>query len=160
MFRTYLKTLPEHTSVQEQDGQEHLDHQPTDNVDRLRSLEQPFAVLDAQNRFGHHYRSVHPALGADAFAARVRNVHVVLAYRWRHKQSDEHQPNGDQRMRRRHLENVLQEERVQFGDLPEDDQLADAPEPHVRGLGIQPADARPTARSELENGTLDLAAGR
>lgn len=155
-----MKPRPQHASIQENNRHQHLHEQPKNYIQRLRALKQLATILDAQYRLGHHDRAVHPALGAQAFAPRVGDVHVVLAYRWRHKQTNQHQPNGDQRMRRRHLEDVLQEERVQFRHLPEDHQLADAPETHVAGLRIQPAHARPAARRELEHGTLDLAAGR
>lgn len=93
---------------------------------------------------------------------RIGDVHVVLTHRRRHKQSDKHQPRDDQRMRGGQLKDVLQEERVQLGDLTEHDQLADAPEAAVRELAarIEPAQIRPAARRELEHGALDFTTGR
>jgi len=63
-----------------------------------------------------------------------------LPNRRRHKQSDEYEATDHNKVIRRHLEDVLQEECVQLGDLPEDHQLNDGGESHRRGLGIQPAD--------------------
>lgn len=60
----------------------------------------------------------------------------------------------------RHLKDVLQEERIQFGDLPEDDQLHDGSETHCCRFGIQPADGRPTLRRKLQHGTLYFARSR
>lgn len=53
-----------------------------------------------------------------------------------------------------HLENVLQEERIQFGHLPEYHKLYDSSESHRSGLRIQPPDGRPALRRKLQHGTL------
>lgn len=59
-----------------------------------------------------------------------------------------------------HLENVLQEERIQFRDLPEYHKLYDSSESHRCRLGIQPTNGRPTLWCELQHGTLDFARRR
>jgi len=55
-----------------------------------------------------------------------------------------------------HLKDVLQEECVQLGDLPEDHKLNDGGKSHRRGLGIQPANGRPALGRKLQHGTLDF----
>lgn len=152
--------MPQHATVQEHYGHQHLYQQPHNDIRCLRLAKQITGILNAQYRFAHHNRTVHPALCAHALATRVRDVDVVLAHRWRHEQTDQHQSAGDQRMRWRHLENMLEKERIQFGDLPEDHQLTYAPRAHVRGLGIEPSDRRPAARCELQDGPFDFAARR
>lgn len=59
-------------------------------------------------------------------------------------------------MGRWHFEDVLEEESVQLGDLPEDDELADGEESHVRTFRVHPTNRRPTLRRELKNSSLDL----
>lgn len=55
---------------------------------------------------------------------------------------------------------MLQEERVQFRNLPKYNHLADGEESHIRAVGIEPTHMRPTNWSELENGSLQFTCRR
>lgn len=59
-------------------------------------------------------------------------------------------------MSRRHLKDVLEEEGIELGDLPKDDQLADGKEAHVGTVGVEPAHVGPVLWCELQHRTLDL----
>ena len=60
-------------------------------------------------------------------------------------------------MRRRELVNVLQEESIEFSDLPEDNKLTECHETHVSTRGIEPSDRCPTSRRELQYSPLEFA---
>lgn len=70
--------LPQDRNVDECHRYYHLHGQPGHNVDGLRALKQLLAILDAQNGLGDHDGAVNPTLGADAFAACVGDVYVIL----------------------------------------------------------------------------------
>lgn len=59
-------------------------------------------------------------------------------------------------MRRWHFENVLQEEGIQFGDLPENDHLTDGEKTHTFARRVQPTHFSPTYRSELQYRSFQL----
>lgn len=152
--------LPHHASIHENNGYAQLNEQPDNNVNRLCSLEQFLSVLYAQHGLRHHDSSIHPTLCTDPFAACVCDIYVVLTNWRRHKQSHKHQPNDYDWVWRRHFEYVFQEECVQFGHLPEDNQLTHSQKSHVRGLRIQPSDVSKTSRCELEHCSFNFTACR
>lgn len=55
---------------------------------------------------------------------------------------------------------MLQEEGVQFTDLPKDDKLADGEEAHVGSGWVQPTHSHPVTGRELKNRALQLAGCR
>lgn len=66
------------------------------------------------------------------------------------EESYKNQPNDDDGMRWWHLKNMFEEESVELGNLPEDNQLTNGKESHVRTFRIHPAHCRPTFRCKLE----------
>lgn len=148
--------VPPHAPEDEQYRYQQLYQQPYGNVNALGVLEQIFAVLNAEQSFGHHNAPVNPALGAHPLASGVRDVTVVLAHRGGYDNSDQNQPARHERVRSGHLEDVLEEKRVQLGRLPKYHQLAQRQYAHVRAFGIEPPDGRPALRRELHHGSFNF----
>lgn len=108
----------------------------------MRLAEKFFSVFDAQNAFAEHDCTISPTLRSHSLARRVGCVNVILPAkktfqkcsigskvsnfspdRRRSEQSNQNQSNDDDGMGRWHFKNVFEEESVQFGHLPKDDEL-------------------------------------
>lgn len=77
--------------------------------------------------------------------------------RGRDNNANEAESRDNEKMRRRKLVNVLQEESVEFWHLPEDNQLTECHETHVSACRIEPSDGGPAGRCELQYSPLEFA---
>ena len=138
----------------------YLEEHPAQNVPQLSLSENVEAELYANNRLGEHNGSEHPTLCANTFTGDIRHVGVELPQTGRHDQADQTDTADGDRVVGRYLEDVLQEERVQFGQVPEDHQLGDGDEAHVGAGLIEPSNVGPVGRRELQNGAPNFPSGR
>lgn len=138
----------------------YLEEHPAEYVPQLSLSENVEAELHANDGLCEHDGSKHPTLCANAFTGGIGYVGVELPEAGRHDQADQTDAADGDRVVWRYLEDVLQEERVQFGEVPEDHELGDRDEAHVGAGLVEPSNVRPVRRRELENGTSNFAGGR
>jgi len=68
---------------------------------------------------------------------------------WSYNDTNKNQPSNNKRVGWWHLKYMLQKESIQLRDLPEDDQLTQCKEPHIRACWVKPTYMCPTSWSEL-----------
>ena len=102
-------------------AREYLYKEPAENVPELCLRKDAQAKLDADQRLEEHHREEEPALRAHPLTPNIGDVGVVLADGGGDDEAEQGDAVGVQRVAGRHLEDVLQEEGVQLGQLPADD---------------------------------------